>query len=194
MGQLVAISVYWFGINALWGGYEIFGQYKVESLIGTATRGTTMGLLELLVGAIAVLAVPTIGTISDYTSTRWGRRKPFILIGGLLDVVFIFGIATSQSLIVLAAFLMLLQLSSCLAQGPFQGYVPDLVPDRQVNVASAFVGLMRLTGVVTGAALVSSGATTGDYATPLILIGVIEMSLAVATVVLVREGPAAKPR
>ena len=194
MGQLVAISVYWFGINALWGGYEIFGQYKVESLVGTATRGTTMGLLELLVGVIAVLVVPTIGTISDYTSTRWGRRKPYILIGGLLDVVFIFGIATSQSLIVLAAFLMLLQLSSCLAQGPFQGYVPDLVPDRQVNVASAFVGLMRLTGVVTGAALVSSGATTGDYATPLILIGVIEMSLAVATVVLVREGPAAKPR
>ena len=25
-GQLLAISVYWFGINMLWGGYEIFGQ------------------------------------------------------------------------------------------------------------------------------------------------------------------------
>lgn len=153
-----------------------------------------MGILELLVGIIAVLAVPTIGTISDYFSSRWGRRKPFILVGGLLDVVFIFGIATSQSLIALAAFLMLLQLSSCLAQGPFQGYVPDLVPDRQVNVASAMVGMMRLAGVVTGAALVSSGATTGDYGTPLIAIGVIEMSLAIVTVVFVREGPAAKPR
>jgi Na+/melibiose symporter-like transporter len=194
MGQLLAMSIYWFGINALWGGYEIFGQYKVESFVGTATRGATMGYLEFVAGLVAIVAVPTIGTISDYTTTRWGRRKPYILIGGLLDVVFIFGIATSQSLVVLAAFLMLLQLSSCLAQGPFQGYVPDLVPDRQVNVASALVGLMRLAGVVGGAALVSTGATTGDYGTPLILIGVIEASLAVATVILVREGPAAKPR
>ena len=30
IAQLLAISVYWFGINALWGGYEIFGQWKVR--------------------------------------------------------------------------------------------------------------------------------------------------------------------
>ncbi len=192
--QLVAISVYWFGINALWGGYEIFGQYKVESFVGTATRGETMGYLELAVGLIAILVVPTIGTISDYLVSRWGRRKPFIFVGGILDVAFIFGIATSQSLLALAVFLLLLSFSSNMAQGPFQGYVPDLVPDRQVNVASALVGLMRLTGVVSGAALVSSGATTGDYGTPLVVIAIIELVLALATVALVREGPVARSR
>lgn len=193
-GQLLAISVYWFGINAMWGGYEIFGQWKVESLVGIGTRGEVMGYLEFAAALVSIIVQPTIGTISDYLTTRWGRRKPFILIGGLLDVVFIYGIATAQTLLVLAAFLLLLSFSSNFAQGPFQGYVPDLVPERQVNTASMLVGLMRLLGVITGAALVSSGASTGDYGLPLILIGIIEAALAVLTVVLVREGPVAKPR
>jgi Na+/melibiose symporter-like transporter len=193
-GQLLAISVYWFGINAMWGGYEIFGQYKVESIVGTATRGTTMGLLELGGAIVSILVQPTIGTISDYTTSRWGRRKPYILIGGVLDAVFIFGIATSQSLLSLAAFLLLLAFSSNFAQGPFQGYVPDLVPDRQVNTASALIGFMRLIGVIVGAAIVSTGASTGDYALPLMVIGLIELALAIVTVVFVREGPRGKPR
>ncbi len=193
-GQLLAISVYWFGINALWGGYEIFGQQRVEAFVGTATRGETMGYLELAAALVAIIVQPTVGTISDHLSTRWGRRKPFILVGGVLDVVAIIGLATSHSLLALAAFLLLLAFSSNLAQGPFQGYVPDLVPERQVNVASALIGLMRLLGVIAGAALISTGATTGDYGTPLIVIGVIELVLALITVATVAEGPRARPR
>jgi MFS family permease len=94
----------------------------------------------------------------------------------------------------LGAFLLLLSFSSNFAQGPFQGYLPDLVPERQVNVASAVIGTMRLTGVIAGAAIVSIGATTGDFGLPFIVIGVIEAVLAVLTVVLVREGPIARPR
>lgn len=192
--QLLSISIYWFGINAVWGGYEIFGQAKVEQLVGTGTRGETLGYVEFAAALVAVLVQPTVGTISDYFVSRWGRRKPFILVGGLLDVVFIYGIATSQTVLALAAFLLLLSFSSNFAQGPFQGYLPDLVPERQVNVASAVMGTMRLTGVIAGAAIVSIGATTGDFGLPFIVIGVIEAVLALLTVVLVREGPVARPR
>ena len=65
--------------------------------------------------------------ISDYTITCWGRRKPYIF-GGLLDMVFLYGIATSDTFVALVAFYFLIQVSSNFAQGPFQGYVPDLVP------------------------------------------------------------------
>ena len=192
--QLLAISIYWFGINMLWGGYEIFGQWKVESLVGQLQRGEIMGYLEFGGAIVSILVQPTIGSISDYLVSRWGRRKPFIFIGGLLDIVFIIGIATAHSMLALAAFLLLLAFSSNFAQGPFQGYVPDLVPEQQVNTASMLVGLMRVMGVIGGAALVSTGATTGDYGLPLIAIGIIEGALAVLTVVTVREGPVAKPR
>ena len=97
---------------------------------------------------IAVLVQPTVGSISDYTISRWGRRKPYILIGSLLDLVFLIGIATSNTLLAVGAFVVLLQFSSNFAQGPFQGYVPDLVPAPQVGLASGLVGLMQVLGVV----------------------------------------------
>ena len=47
-----------------------------------------------MVGAVAPIIIqPTVGLISDYTVTRWGRRKPYIVIGALLDVAFLAGIA-----------------------------------------------------------------------------------------------------
>ncbi|HLA17079.1 MAG TPA: MFS transporter [Candidatus Limnocylindrales bacterium] len=192
--QLVSMSVYWFGISAIWGGYEIFGQQRVEAFVGTDDRGAVMGYLESLGALVAILVVPTAGTISDYTVSRWGRRKPFILFGAIFDVVFIFALINSQTLLAFAAAYLFLQLSSNLAQGPFQGYVPDLVPERQVTVASGLLGLMRMTGLLGGVFIVSSGAATGDYGLPLLVIGLIELSLAIATVVLVREGASARPR
>jgi MFS family permease len=192
--QLLAISIYWFGINALWGGYEIFGQARIEAFVPLDARGTVLGLLEFSVALVAILVQPTVGTISDYAATRWGRRKPFILIGTVLDVVVVIALVNAQTLLAFALFLLALQFTSNLAQGPFQGYVPDLVPERQVNIASALMGMMRMVGVIAGAIIVSTGATTGDYGTPLVIIVFIELALAIATVVLVREGPVARSR
>ena len=66
-------------------------------------------------------------TISDYTVSRWGRRKPYIVIGSLLDVVFLVGHGDVEHGPRLAAFVALLAFSTNIARGPFQGYVPDLV-------------------------------------------------------------------
>lgn len=192
--QLLSVSVYWLGISALWGGYELFGQSRVEAFVGLETRGTVMGYLEFMGALVAVAVQPTIGTISDYTITRWGRRKPYILIGASFDLVFIYALINAQTLLAFAAFLLLLQLSSNFAQGPFQGYIPDLVPEKQVTIASGLLGLMRASGVITGYFIVSTGAATGDYGLPFLLIGVMEVSLAVLTVLLVREGPTGRQR
>lgn len=81
-----------------------------------------------------------------------------------------------------------------MAQGPFQGYVPDLVPDPQVGLASGLMGVMRLTGQLFGTALMLVGAATNQWGLPLILIGLIEVLLATATFLWVREGPAARDR
>ena len=103
------------------------------------------------VGAIiAIIVQPTVGSISDYTVSRWGRRKPYIVVGSLLDIVFLAGIATANTVLILGAFVALLAFSTNIARGPFQGYVPDLIPERQVGIASALVGLMQILGNVTG--------------------------------------------
>jgi MFS family permease len=192
--QLLQISIYWLGINAIWGGVGIFNQQRVDELAPPGEAGAYLNLLAWLALPVVLLVQPTIGAISDYTITRWGKRKPYIVIGATLDVVFLVGLASSQTFVALAAFVILLQFSSNFAQGPFQGYVPDLVPRAQVGLASALVGAMQTVGFVTGAILISLAFSLGEFTVFLILLGVVELATAAGTFLFVREGRAAKPR
>jgi MFS family permease len=183
---LLALSSYWFGISALWGGAGIFGQHQVEAIAGSDARGVLLGVVALLGGVVAIVVQPLAGTSSDHTRGRWGRRAPWIILGASLSAVFIVGVAFASTALALVAWMLLLQGSANTAQGPYQAYVPDLVPESQVGTASGFVGLVRLMGVIGGTALVSIGARTGDYAMPLIAAGLIQLTLAGVTVASVR--------
>ncbi|MBP1706008.1 MAG: transporter [Chloroflexi bacterium] len=193
--QLLQISIYWFGINAIWGGWEVLNQEKVPALFGENMAGRAMVPIELLAALVAIAVQPTVGCISDYTMSRWGRRKPYIAIGATLDVFFLLGIATANTPIVFIAFLLALEFSSNFAQGPFQGYIPDLVPEPQVGLASALVGTMSTLGVIGGVLFLSFGYRLGeDFTIPALVLGGVEFATAMATVILVREGRQAKPR
>jgi MFS family permease len=192
--QLVQLSVYWLGIQAIWGGVGVFTQERIPELVEPGQGGTYLALTGWIILPIVLVVQPTVGMISDYTISRWGRRKPYIVIGSILDVLFLVGLATSQTYLSVLAFLGLLQFSSNFAQGPFQGYVPDLVPAPQVGLASALIGAMQTIGFVIGNGIIAFSYTTGEYVLPLIFLGLIELATAIGTVVWVREGTGAKPR
>src|SRR5665811_2056007 len=116
--QLVQISLYWLGINAIMGGIGIAIQERVPGMVPAGEKGMFLALQGYLILGVNIVVQPTIGMISDYTQSRWGRRKPYIAIGATLDVVFIIGLATSSTYVALVAFLFLLQFSSNFAQGP----------------------------------------------------------------------------
>jgi MFS family permease len=192
--QLFQLSVYWLGIQAIWGGVGVFTQERIPELVPAGQGGTYLALTGWLILPVVLLVQPTVGAISDYTISRWGRRKPYIAIGTVLDVIFLIGLATSQTYVSVLAFLALLQFSSNFAQGPFQGYVPDLVPAPQVGLASALIGAMQTIGFVVGNGIIAFAYTTGEYVLPLIFLGLVELATGIGTLVWVREGSAAKPR
>jgi MFS family permease len=194
--QLVTLSIYWFGIVIIWGGLnKIILPAMIEDQPGGAENLGVLLAILVTVGVIAPIVIqPTIGMISDYTTTRWGRRKPYIFAGALLDVVFLVGIATSQTYIALVAFYFLLQLSSNFAQGPFQGYVPDLVPKRQVGIASGLMGTMIVLGTIAGVGIATFGVNSGSLFVATIVLGVVEVGTMLVLVATVREGTAAPRR
>ncbi len=201
LGHLVRISMYWLGISAVWSGILdiVNNRLQYTGLVPKGSEGLG-GLQIALAGTfIAILVQPTIGTISDYTMTRWGRRKPYIFIGAALDVVFLWGVATSSTLPAVAAFVTMLQFSSNFAQGPFQGYVPDLVPAKQVGIASGLIGLMAALGNVAGyavsaVALMLSQTDPNAFIYGTMAIGFIEFLTMLSVVISVDEGKTAKPR
>ena len=192
--QIVQLSVYWFGINAIWGGLNLILQHRMDDLVGKENAGSGLALVTFLGAVVAILVQPTIGTISDYTITRWGRRKPYIAIGAVLDVVFLIGVATSNTYVSVIAFIVMLQISSNFAQGPFQGYVPDLVPGAQVGLASGLMGLMIILGRIGGVAIASIGLFTGSFVVATIGLGLLELATAIVTLITVDEGRVAAPR
>ena len=201
IGQLVRISLYWLGLSAVWSGFLdiVTGRLQYTGLVAKGHEGGALLQISVLGAVIAILVQPTIGSISDYTMTRWGRRKPYIFIGSILDIVFLYGIATSNVVVSIAIFVALLQFSSNFAQGPFQGYVPDLVPAQQVGLASGLIGLFsafgNITGVAVGAIALTLSATDPNaffYGT--MALGLIEFGTMLSVVIRVDEGRKAKPR
>ena len=196
VGHLIRISLYWLGLTAIDGAVGLFVQNRLifGGFVPALEIGQTTALLSIPVAIISILIQPTAGSISDYTVSRWGRRKPYIVIGSLLDLVFLAGIALANNVLILGAFLALLTFSTNIARGPFQGYVPDLIPEKQVGLASAMVGLMQVLGNVTGFLLVTVFVIVGRIELAIAAVAIVELLTMVAVVARVGEGAPPKPR
>jgi MFS family permease len=196
LGHLVRISLYWLGLTAIDGAVGLFIQNRLNfgGFADPLEIGRISFLLSIPAAIISILIQPTVGTISDYTVSRWGRRKPYIVIGSLLDLVFLAGIALANNVLILGAFVALLTFSTNIARGPFQGYVPDLIPEKQVGLASAMVGLMQILGNVTGFVLVTVAVIIGRIELAIAAVALVELATMIAVVARVGEGQPPKSR
>ncbi len=99
-----------------------------------------------IAGPVTGLVVqPLIGAISDKTwSPRWGRRKPFFLIGALLGSICLFLFPMSPALWFAVGLLWILDVGNNMAMEPYRAFVGDKLPDQQMSLGyqmqSLFVG------------------------------------------------------
>lgn len=149
--DFVLLSVYWVAIGYLWtslGGLII--PDLVLQLVGKANEGVALAVLEGLGSLMAVVWQPVMGAVSDRARTPWGRRRPFIVVGTVGDVIFLAGLALSGSFWIVVMFYFLLQTASNTAQGPYQGLLPDVVPRDQRGTASGYYGISNVVGLLAG--------------------------------------------
>ena len=159
----------------------------VERLVGNAHKGLALGALEGVGSLMAVVWQPLVGSFSDRTRTRFGRRHPFIAVGTAGDIVFLVGIALSGSYWVLLVFYFLLQTASNTAQGPYQGLLPDVVPEEQRGVASGYYGISNVVGLFTGTVAGGYILAHGGSAVAILSICVVLIATALPTVLLVPD-------
>jgi Na+/melibiose symporter-like transporter len=161
----------------------------IPPLVGEGFKGTALGVLSSVSLIVAIVVQPLAGAISDRSTFRWGRRRPYILTGTLFDLVFLTGIILSGSYWLLFASYLLLQVSSNVAHGPLQGLIPDLVPEEKRGAASGVKQLLEIGGVIITS--LATGRLLGQGQSGLAL-GSIMALLVVSmllTVVGVRETP-----
>ncbi len=119
------------------------------------------------------LLQPLIGSMSDRTSSRWGRRTPYFLIGAVLCCFGLFFMPLSVSVLMAFSLLLLLDVGNNVTMEPYRAYVNDrLNPDQRgfgFLSQSAFTGLAQTLAYLMPSLLVMLGvsrAATGDNNIP----------------------------
>jgi MFS family permease len=149
--DFIVLSIYWVAIGYMWtslGGLIL--PDLVLQFVGRQHEGLALGVLEGAGSLMAVVWQPVAGALSDRTQTRFGRRMPFIVGGTIGDVLFLVGMALAGSFGLVLIFYFLLQTASNTAQGPYQGLMPDVVPENQRGTASGYFGVANVVGLMAG--------------------------------------------
>jgi MFS family permease len=134
---------------ALLGPVIVSMALKVNTVLADPTERTSALGVILGVGALAAFVGNALfGRLSDRTTSRFGRRRPWMIGGVLVMAAALFLISQAQSVPVLAAGWFIAQLGANAAFAPFIATMADQLPDRQYAKASAMVGIMQNVGVL----------------------------------------------
>ena len=160
----ISINAFVFGISFASGSITpLLLPYLVALFVPAEEKNTYLATVRVVGLAVAMLVQPLAGMLSDRSTSRWGRRRPFIVGGALFNVLFLLLIAVSPNFIgspldarllpilgvtfayvVLLAGIVLLQVSSNFGQAAAQGLIPDLVPEDRRGRASGVKAVMEL--------------------------------------------------
>ena len=107
---------------------------------------------------MGILVQPIIGTLSDRTWTRFGRRVPYLFIGAAVAVAVMcllpnagsFGMAVSTAMVFGLISLMFLDTSINMAMQPFKMLVGDMVNEKQKSLAYSIQSFLCNSGSVVG--------------------------------------------
>src|SRR6266852_5017986 len=135
--------------------------------IGTILLPTQVAVLDAahkfsnlsIATAIGVLAAiitnPIAGALSDRTTSRLGRRRPWLIAGTVLSAATLVLLANASSFLTLVIWWAIFHVAANAILAALSAIVPDQVPVRQRATVSAFVSLSLPLGAVVGALLVT---------------------------------------
>ncbi len=177
--QLWLVNAYWPGLAFMWNSLHVILLPTILlEFVDDARKNTALGLLTFLGLVTAMVVQPISGAVSDSLITRFGRRRPLILIGTALDLVFLALIGTASNLGTLAIGYIGLQFTSNIAHGPAQGLMHDRIPRQQMGLASGVKNFLDMAGMVVSSLAVGRLLSPEDPE-PLGVIGLVAAILVV---------------
>lgn len=112
---------------------------KAEAIAGEG-KAVLLGQIAMIGGLIAASANLVFGMLSDRTASRFGRRRPWIVVGLVGVAAAMVLIARSDSPATLVVAIVCFQLALNALYAPLTAVVPDMVPDSQKGLVSAWAG------------------------------------------------------
>jgi maltose/moltooligosaccharide transporter len=121
-----------FGFMGIQFGFALQGGYMSRIFQTLGASPEDIPGLWIAAPLTGLIVQPIIGFLSDRTwSVRFGRRKPYFLIGAILSSLALFFVPYSPTLWVAAGFLWILDASINISMEPFRALVADKLPESQ---------------------------------------------------------------
>ncbi|QEC78997.1 MFS transporter [Mucilaginibacter ginsenosidivorax] len=165
--QIINMNVGFFGIQYSFG----LQQTAINPLYTFLhARPEDLPLLNLAGPMTGLLIQPLIGALSDRTwHPRWGRRKPFFLVGAIFCSLCLFAFPFSRALWMAVGLLWILDAANNTAMEPYRAFIADKLPEKQrafgFLTQSFFTGLgITLANLSLGffKNIISGGTKTSD--------------------------------
>jgi len=199
--HFIWLNLFWFANNLHWGALlSIVVPSQVDKLFGNKELNYP---LVVVGGTLAAVIVhPLAGALSDRTTARLGRRRPWLLWGTLPNLIGLGLMAIAPSVPLLALGYLVVQVANNAVNAPWSAVIADQVPAAQRGAASGWNGLLTVAGTVVGSLvgglIVNKERPLDEYRVQLLLMyGLIAAIQAVAVLLTawrVRETPIATAR
>lgn len=199
--RLNGINLFWLASQGMWNA--IYVLLAISATIAAPDRKELVVGQATAAGGVIAAFVPIVaGWASDGTTSRWGRRTPWIVAGAAVNAVGLLLLAWSPNVPVLIAGYLVTQLGNNGALGAFAGIIPDLVPSERRGAASGLLNSASIVGTIVCLALVLAvlsglGSTAAGAAAGYLLIAALLVVSTVVSMAVLRERPyhaPARPR
>ncbi|WP_327719355.1 MFS transporter [Streptomyces sp. NBC_00490] len=161
---------------------------RVSQIVPEADRGAALGQVLSVGALLAMLGNPVFGALSDRTTSRFGRRRPW-LVGGMLaglGGLAVVAVGTDVPTLLLGWTLAQLGINATLAA--LTSCIPDLIPQRQMGRVCGMVGMTTPFAIIAGSAMAQ--AFSGSMALAFLVPGVIGLVTVGSLAAVMKDRPA----
>ena len=149
----------WFGIwMAQLAPIQLLLPLQVDAILDPldwTESVVAFGIISGIAGLCALVTYPVTGMLSDRTTSRFGRRRPWILIGTLVFAVSLFALGLQSTIVGVGIFWSLALIGFCMLSAALTATISDQVPVGQRGFVSGWVAGPQAVGIVAGILLIT---------------------------------------
>jgi MFS family permease len=176
--------------NPLWEAGSTIANPSLTETAGFGLSPTLAFFIMTWDNIINIFVQSWAGAKSDRTQTRWGRRKPWLLVGVPIAALGFILIPFAGALLALLLFIVITNTGMALFRAPTAALLGDLFPPQQRSKARGIMAMMAVGGgalaLIVGSVLFER---TGRPA-PFIFCAILMITAAIIMLIIVREPPA----
>ncbi len=146
ISKMLLLGVGWMGVQFFWGFHTSSMPFFLARITDSKIQ---IAVVLSLAGVAGCIVPPIVGYFSDRTKGRFGRRRPYIILGMLGAAICLLLLSGRTTYMPVVAIAGTMYLFLRVAETPYLSLLPDLAPPQQRGAASGVMNLLGSLGLIS---------------------------------------------